>query len=354
MRPADPERQPGERQLSDAEIARELGAFLERLAAGGRFSGAVLVARDGKPFFRKAYGLASRAYGVRNRPDTKFNLGSMNKMFTSVLVGQLVQAGKLSYTEPVGRYLPDYPNKEVREKVTVYHLLTHTSGIGDYFNEKFMNASRDRFRAVRDYLPLFQEEPLQFEPGSRWAYSNAGFMLLGAIIEKVTGQSYFDYVREHLYRPAGMVNTDAYEMDADTPNLAIGYTRVETRTGEEWRNNLYLHVIKGGPAGGGFSTVEDLLRFDQALRRHEAVSAKQVEALFAGKVATPPRGHYAYGFISEEVRGGRVVGHSGGIPGLNSHHDMYLDSGYTVAGMSNYDMGAQPVINKLRRLLPTR
>src|SRR5207248_10392873 len=144
-----------------------------------------------------------------------------------------------------------------------------TSGIGDYFNDKYMEASKDRFRAIADYFPLFVDKPLAFEPGQQFRYSNAGFMVLGAVVEKVSGQDYFDYVRQQIYQPAGMINTDAYEMDHDTPNLAIGYTSRAPRGGSqlgERQNNLFLHVVKGGPAGGGFSTVEDLLRFDVALR----------------------------------------------------------------------------------------
>jgi CubicO group peptidase (beta-lactamase class C family) len=355
MRPAD-DPIPGEprKKRTDAEIAKELEAFLDRLAKADRFSGAALVAHNGKPFFRKACGLASRAYQVPNRIDTKFNLGSMNKMFTAVAVAQLAEQGKLSFNDPVGKLLPDYPNRAVAEKVTVHHLLTHTSGMGSYFNEQFMQASRDRFRSVRDYFPLFVNEPLAFDPGARWDYSNSGFMLLGAIIEKVAGQDYFTYVREHVYTPAGMRDTDAYELDRDTPNLAMGYTR-SGPDGEEGagtlRNNLFLHVIKGGPAGGGYSTVEDLLRFDQALRAHRLLSPAMTETVLAGKIGTPGGGRYAYGFIDDRVNGSRVVGHSGGFPGISSQLDMYWDTGCTVAVLTNLDRAAPPVIGKARRLL---
>jgi CubicO group peptidase (beta-lactamase class C family) len=350
--PADPSA-PG--KLSDAEIARQMEAYLDRLAGAGLFSGSVLLARDGKPFSARAYGLASKAYGVPNRLDTKFNLGSMNKMFTAVAIAQLAQQGKLAFTDPLVKHLPDYPNKAVAEKVTIHQLLTHTSGIGDYFNDKYMEASKDRFRAVSDYFPLFVDRPLAFEPGQRFQYSNAGFMVLGAVVERVSGQDYFAYVREHVYRPAGMLGTDAYEMDHDTPNLAIGYTREVAesgRLGEARKNNLYLHVVKGGPAGGGFSTVEDLLRFDQALRSHRLLNARHTELVLTGKVSVRGGGKYAYGFIDRTEQGLRVVGHGGGFPGINSDLGMYLDNGYTVAVMSNYDPpAAQRVSQKFQRLL---
>jgi CubicO group peptidase (beta-lactamase class C family) len=341
-------------KMSEAEIVRALDAYVEKLAKGDVFSGTVLVAKDDKILFKKAYGLASKAYNVRNQVDTKFNLGSMNKMFTAVTIAQLAQQGKLSFTDTVGKFLPDYPNKDVAQKVTIHQLLTHTSGLKDYFNEKFMETSRDKFREVNDYLPLFQKEPLNFEPGSKWDYSNAGFMLLGAIIEKVTGQNYFEYVREHLYKPAGMTNTDAYELDRDTPNLATGYTRETSDDVKVRKNNIFLHVLKGGPAGGGYSTVEDLHRFALALKQNKLLSAETTEKVIGGKVEMTFAGgsKYAYGFMDKTVNGQRIVGHGGGFPGLNSDLNIYLDSGYIVAVMSNYDPPtAQRVSDKFQEWL---
>lgn len=339
-------------RLSDTEIARRLDTLVSKLAAADVFSGAVLVAKDGKVLYKRACGLASRAWNASNRTDTKFNLGSMNKMFTAVAIAQLAEQGKLSFNDSIGKHLTDYPNPEAARKVTIHHLLTHTSGIGDYFNDKFIQASRDRFRAIADYFPLFVNEPLEFEPGKQFRYSNAGFLVLGAIVQKVSGQDYFDYVREHIYKPAGMIHTDAYELDRDIPNLAVGYTREGmdgSRTAGERRNNIFMHVIKGGPAGGGYSTVEDLARFAQALRSHKLLSAQSTDLLLTGKTAAMgPTSKYGYGFIETTLEAHRIVGHSGGFPGINSNLDMYLDNGYTVAAMSNYDTGTQILTNKLR------
>jgi CubicO group peptidase (beta-lactamase class C family) len=345
---ATPEK-PGEGKLSEADILGHLETYLNERAEADRFSGAVLVAKGGEPIFARAYGLASKAFNVPNRVDTKFNLGSMNKMFTAIAVAQLAEKGKLSFDDTVAKHLPDYPNKEVANKVTIHHLLTHTSGMGDFFTKEYEKSAKERLRAVKDYFPLFVNEPLKFEPGQKWDYSNSGFMLLGAIIEKVSGQSYFDYVRENLYKPAGMTNTDCYEMDQDTPNLAIGYTR--ERASRPWKNNLYLHVVKGGPAGGGFSTVEDLLKFDIALRNHKLLNPKYTDRVLTGKVALPGSStlKYAYGFRDDSRNGHRIVGHEGGFPGINSQLDIYLDLGYTVAVMSNYDPpAAARVANRMR------
>jgi CubicO group peptidase (beta-lactamase class C family) len=341
-------------KVSEAEAVKVLEAYMKKLVAADVFSGTVLVARNGKPVFANAYGMANSAYQVPNRLDTKFNLGSMNKMFTAVAICQLAEQGKLAFSDPIGKHLTDYPNKTVAEKVTIHHLLTHTSGIGDYFNDKFIDASRDKFRSIKDYFPLFVDKPLEFEPGARFRYSNAGFMVLGAVVQKVSGKDYFDYVREHIYKPAGMINTDAYELDRDIPNLAYGYTREGLGDGFEdgaRRNNLFMHVIKGGPAGGGYSTVEDLLRFDIALRQDKLLSASQRDILISGKVDAMGA-KYAYGFMESTINGKRIVGHGGGFPGINSQLDMYLESGYTVAVMSNYDPpAAQNVAGKLREML---
>ncbi len=343
------------KRLSDEEIAARAEAYVAKLAAADLFSGSVVVAHDGEPIFSRAYGLASRAHGVDNRTDTKFNLGSMNKMFTAVAVAQLAEKGRLAFTDLVAKHLPDYPNKAVAEKVTLHHLLTHTSGVGDYFNDKYMQSAKDRFRTVQDFFPLFVNKPLEFEPGARFRYSNAGFMILGAVIEKVSGQSYFDYVRDHIYTPAGMADTDAYEMDQDTPNLATGYRRINLYGQPEVgppRNNLFLHVFKGGPAGGGYSTAEDLIRFAQALRGHRLLGPELTELVMAGKVESRPEEKYAYGFFEEAVNGQRVVGHSGGFPGISSQLDIYPGLGYDVAVMSNYDPpAATHVAGKLRSLI---
>jgi CubicO group peptidase (beta-lactamase class C family) len=208
---------------------------------------------------------------------------------------------------------------------------------------------------VADFIPFFVDDPLQFEPSQRWSYSNAGYIVLGAIIEKVPGQDYYDYVREHVFKPAGMTNTDCYELDRDTPNLAIGYTRMSQKQPQPGprRNNLLLHGLRGGPAGGGYSTVEDLLRFDSALRSHKLLDAKYTDLVLTGKVKTDPdeEDWYAYGFGERRVNGKRIVGHTGGFPGISSALEMHLDTDYTAAVLSNYGGGAQAVTSRLTPML---
>jgi CubicO group peptidase (beta-lactamase class C family) len=339
--------------LSEDEIRRELTDYLERLIAADLFSGTVLVAKDDTPIFTRAAGLANVAFDVPMRLDTKLNLGSMNKMFTAVAIMQLVQRGLVTLDAPISTYLPTYP-RTVADRVTLHHLLTHTSGIGSYWNERF-EASRARIRTVDDMLQLFIDDPLAFEPGARFWYSNGGYIVLGAIVEAIAGQSYFDYVGGHIYAPTGMQNTDAYEMDQEVPNRAMGYTNTgldgQFDPGPR-RNNLFLHVVKGGPAGGGFSTVEDLLRFANALLAHRLLDAAHTDLLLAGKVPMHEDAQYAYGFHNERVFGTRIVGHGGGFPGINGQLDIYLDRGYTVAVLANYDPpAAQSVAERLRDLI---
>lgn len=340
------------KKLSEAEVLKDIEAYLKKMVATDQFSGAVLIARNGKPIFEKAYGLASRAFNVPNRVDTKFNLASMNKMFTAVAVAQLTEQDKLSFDDPIIKYLPDYPNRSVAEKVTIHHLLTHTSGLGDFFNEKF-EAQKTRLRAVQDYFPLFANDPLLLEPGQKWHYSNAGFIVLGAIIEKVSGQNYFDYVREYIFKPAGMTDTDSYETDRDIANRAIGYTEIGPSNRAEpgpLRNSLVINPVKGSPAGGGYSTVEDMLRFDVALRQHKLLNEKFTDLVLQGKINVGrPNERYAYGFMEGQTNGSRIVGHGGTSPGANTKFDMYPDLGYTVVVLSNYDpRAAERVADRFR------
>jgi CubicO group peptidase (beta-lactamase class C family) len=336
---------------TDREIAKDLERFLQKLAKADKFSGTVLLARDNKILFKGAYGLASKRFDVANRIDTKFNLGSMNKMFTAVAIAQLVEKGKLSYDDPVGKYLDSaWVQPETAEKVRIKHLLSHTAGLGSFFNDKFWKSSRLLYRELADWQPLIKDKKLKFEPGSQWSYSNTGMFLLGPVIEKVTGQGYYDYIREHIYKPLGMVNSDCYEMDRPVPNLAIGYYKKFEEEGFDWRNNILLHSLKGGPAGGGFSTVEDLFRFGRALMETKLIGRESVELLTTPKPAlNSPR--YGYGFVIKNFGDESVVGHSGGFPGINSILQIYKKSGYIYAIMSNYSQGISAVNARLAALL---
>src|SRR5262245_36451304 len=336
--------QPPAPKLEPAEIGKRLGAFVDRLAQAGVFSGTVLLRQNDKVLLTRATGVANRDFDAPIRLDTKFNLGSMNKMFTGVSVMKLVQQGKLSLDDPIGRHLDaTWLPKVDRNKVLVKHLLTHTSGLGSYFNETFDRTSRLLYRKVDDYKPLVAEETLAFEPGTKWDYSNTGMLIAGAVIEKASGMDYFEFVRKNVTGPAGMKNTDCYELDRVNPNLAVGYERRLTPGGVEFRNNVFDHVLRGGPAGGGYSTVEDLDRFAQALRTNALLDAASTQELLRPRpeIASPD---YGLGFGVDQTPTGRRVGHSGGFTGISAGLDVYLDSGWNVAVLSNFG-GAAGVVN---------
>jgi CubicO group peptidase (beta-lactamase class C family) len=337
---------------SDADLAAQVEKYVATLADADVFSGAVLVAKDGKVLFSRAYGIANRDFGAPNKLDTKFNLGSMNKMFTAVAVAQLVEQGKLSFDDPLAKFVPGFPTAAAAEKIRVKHLLTHTAGLGSYFNEEFMRSSRARYRTVDEMMQLAKGDSMAFEPGSRWSYSNTGMLVLGKVIEVASGEDYFSYVREHIAKPAGMINTDAYELDYVNPNLAVGYDKEYRDDGSKrYRNNIFQHVIRGGPAGGGYSTVEDLLRFAEALKAGKLVGKQYVALLTTPKPElSSPR--YGYGFGAEPQS--EIVGHSGGFPGISSNLDIFTKSGYVAAVQANYGGASQPVVQKIRSLVQAR
>ena len=180
-------------RMSDARIVRDLRETLVKLVAEDKFSGVALLAKNNAILFEHAYGYADHAFNVRNDINTKFNMGSMEKMFTGVAILQLAQAGTLSLDGKLIEYLPAYPNKAVANSVTIRELLTHTSGLGDFFGPEFAAANMSRFDSLESLLPLFVDKPLLFEPGSKWSYSNAGYIVLGLVIQHVTRESYDTY-----------------------------------------------------------------------------------------------------------------------------------------------------------------
>ena len=291
--------------MSEAEFKQKVAAYFADLSKRDEFSGVVLVARNGEPVFQQAYGYADREKKIPNQVDTKFNLGSINKVFTHMAIDQLVAAGKLSLNDKLGKFLPEYPNADAREKVTVGQLVDMTSGIGDFFGERYMQTPKEKLRTLQDYLPLFADKPLLFEPGSQERYSNGGYIVLGLIIEKVSGESYYDYVKQHIFAPAGMSDTDWYLTGQQVPNQAEGYSK---RNGTpDWANNADSRPARGSSAGGGYSTAPDLLKFTHAV---------------------------ADGKLQGNKEG---MGVAGGAPGINAMLIWNPRLGYTIIVLSNFD-----------------
>jgi D-alanyl-D-alanine carboxypeptidase len=337
--------------MSEAEIIAALGARLEKDAATDRFAGTVMLTRNGKVLFSGAYGLADRGKKVANTLDTRFRVGSINKMFTGTAILQLVQAGKIALNDPLGKYLTDYPNQDVADKVTIHQLLTHTGGTGDIFGPEF-DAHRLELRTLDDYVALLGKRSLAFEPGARWEYSNYGMVLLGCVIERVSGQSYYDYVAKRIYKPAGMTRTGSEPENKRVTGRSIGYTRLPGATA--WTPNTDTLPFRGTSAGGGYSTVGDLVKFSAALVNHELLDAEHTQLLITGKVDTPA-GKYAYGFDDLRKDGAGAVGHAGGAPGMNGMLRIFPKSGYVVAVLSNFDPpAAQRVAGFLELRLENR
>jgi D-alanyl-D-alanine carboxypeptidase len=348
---------PDRSAVAESNPAKELQSYFDSLASENKLSGVLLVAKDGVTIASKAAGVANKATGALIDANTKFNLGSMNKMFTAVAIAQLAQAGKLSFTDTVGKHLPDYPNKEVAEKVTIHQLLTHTSGLGMYWNDKFM-AQREKLVTVAAHLPLFAGDQLLFPPGEKFQYSNSGYMVLGAIIEKLSGKDYYSYVQEHIYTVAGMTGTGFYEPGKNAPNVAIGYSRMgpDGKPLAEPRDNNGLREVKGGPSGGGFSTAPDLVKFQRALLSYKLLDKAHTELVTTGKVDGPRgMGRYGYGFGDNNADGKHSVGHNGGAPGVAVNFEMYPESGYTAVALMNSDPPSMmPIAKALRERIPPK
>ena len=314
------------RMTQEAALAA-LSAKAEEATKNDQFSGAVLVARNGKILLQKAWGRANRETGAPNTLDTQFRLGSMNKMFTAVSTLQLVEAGKLALNDPIGKYLPDYPNKDVASKVTVRHLLTHTGGTGDIFGPEF-EKNRLTLREHGDYLKLYGARALTHEPGAEQRYSNYGFVLLGALIEKVSGMPYYDYVRTKIFQPAGMTLTDSLPETEKVAKRATGYMK----DGSSWVPNTDTLPWRGTAAGGGYSTVGDLLRFAQALESGKLISKTMLAEATKAQVEG-----YGYGFGIDGEGELKSYGHNGGAPGMNGDLRVFPQLGIVIVSLSNLD-----------------
>lgn len=334
------------KSLTSPQLIKNVGIYLNQLNKADYFSGAVLIAKDGVPIFRQAYGMASKRYNFPNQPDTKFNLGSVTKMFTAVATTQLAEQGKLSFNDTIAKHLPNYPN-EIAKKATIHQLLTHTSGIGrgKWHNEAF----QDRFvRPISEQLAMTIAPP-NFEPGSDVRYSNEAWIVLAAIIEKVSGQTFYDYIQKNIYDRAGMKDSGAFEGDREIPNLATNYTHFRWKGERDFefeagarRNTNFMSAIRGNADGRTFSTVDDLNKFAVALKNHKLLNAESLKLLMTRHIELPApswsgiKEGYGYGLEIKSVGNLTYTGKAGSSDGVSTRFDMY-SNGYTVIVLSNYD-----------------
>ena len=301
-----PEPPPAGPPLDDAQASGELRKLFDQHAAAGDFSGVALLARPNATLLSGAWGLADRAQQTPNATDTRFNFGSIGKLFTKTAVAQLVQVGKLSLDDKLSRWLPDFPHAD---SITVDMLVQHRSGVGDFFNDAYRAMDRSKLRHNRDYLALIRNQPLWFTPGTDERYSNGGYALLGEVIAKASGEDYYDYLAKHVFAPAGMRDT-GYPVEGDgAPRVAHGYTSRDGG-GPGERDNAGTRPARGSAAGGGYTTTADLLAFDRALLGAKLCDAKRAAWVVGGDDLKSPHLGFAGGapgIAAEWLREGDVT-----------------------------------------------
>jgi D-alanyl-D-alanine carboxypeptidase len=339
--PAPPPSAQAEPVSNDEQLAAVVRKEADAASAQGKFSGAILIAHHGKIILDQAWGLANREQKIPNSVDTQFCLGSLNKMFTSIAILQLVQQGKLSLDGTLSTYWPDYPNHDLASRVKIRQLLTHTGGTGDIFTPEY-EAHRPQIRTLADYVKLYGERPLRFEPGSQSEYSNYGFILLGRLIEKVSGESYAEYVQQHIFAPAGMIHTDSRPEIERVAGRATGYTK----DGEQLVSNQSMLPWSGTSAGGGYSTVGDLLLFANALQ-----SGRVLDPALLKEATSDQSGKgYGFGFYIFEDGG---FGHGGGERGINAEFRVLPKNGYVAIALANLDpFAATSMVSFINSSLP--
>lgn len=304
-----------------------------------RFMGSVLVAQDGKILLDKAYGFANMEWEVPNTPTTKFRLGSITKQFTAASILLLEERGKLKVEDPVKKYMPDAP--AAWDKITIFHVLTHTSGIPSLTSFPDFESHQAQAMTPEKLVEWFRDKPLEFEPGTKWNYSNSGYILLGYLIEKITGQTYSDFVQQNIFTPLGMKDSGYDSNSAIIAHRAAGYT--QGKSGPV--NAGFVHMSIPFSAGALYSTTEDLLRWEQGL-----FGGKVLKAESLAKMTTPFKQDYAFGLGVSTNNGHKMISHDGGIQGFNTALAYYPDDKLVVAVLANLNGPAGQIAGNLAKV----
>lgn len=328
--------------------ADRIRAHCDALARTGDLSGVILLAYEGRPILLRAYGQSNRAFAAPNTPDTTFNIASIGKMFTAIALLRLVEQGRVALTDTLITHWPDYPDRAFAERATIAQLLTHTSGLGNYW-AALAQTNNANMITLADTFALFANDPAPTEPGV-FSYSNNGYIVLGLLIERLTGRDYFDHVRDTIFAPLGMTRTEFWRLDDIVPDLALGYTRAIDTPGL-WRSNIANNVMRGSSAGGAYASAPDLLAFATALQSNRLLSPDMTSAFSQGRYPYA-RGRYGYGCSEEIINGHRLIGHSGGHIGIAGAVTIFEDIGYTAILLTNGEVDAfWDVDNAIKREL---
>lgn len=340
--------------VSDAQRIAEIDRLAKLLADADVFSGVIAIARGNEILYLGSFGKADRATGEPVRAGTRFDLASLTKMFTTVALAQLVEQGKISWDDPIGRFLPEFPLAEAREKVTIRHLVTHTSGLQESLRYCERVKCPESYPTMAAHVRLAgeaQEKTLLFEPGTRAPYTNTNFVLAGAIVERVTGQPFYEYIRRNVFRPAGMKETDFVERGGRGPRIAGKYDKRFSPDGAVFSGKAEPPrpaASYPAPFCCAHSTARDMVRFAAALQSGRLVRPETLKVLLSSK---PEAGSWGYGFdVYDEERG--IVGHGGSWTGISNSIELFTKSGYTVVILSNHTNGRSPLREAIRSILP--
>ena len=331
-------------------------AVVQQQIAAAPFSGVVLVHERGQTIFARAYGLAQRSEALPNMLDTRFATASGSKTFTSVAICQLVARGLLAFDTPLTACVPiPLPFDPT---VTIHQLLTHTSGIPDYFDEAveddyeafWHNVPVYRMRSPADFLPLFHDRPMQFAPGSRFHYNNAGFVVLALVVEHVAAMPFHRYVTHHVFEAAGMADSGYFATDQLPPRTAYGY--IEDAMDGTWRTNIFAVPIIGGGDGGAYATGADIIAFWAALLDHRLLPESLTHAMLAQHAHAHEQVHSGYGiWITRRGNGALTYTMRGGDPGVTFSSSCYPERGVQIVAIGNVSGGAGAITTALEPLL---
>lgn len=335
--------------FSDPGTSKWFDSYIDGLVAKEKLSGSVLLAVGDRAVFERYFGFADAAQKVPMTPHTRLNLGSGNKMFTALAIMLLEEQGRLRLDDPISKYFADFPDKEAADKITIANLISHTSGVGEYWTEETREAVRAADGA-KDLKALVYQAGIRFPAGEQYAYSNSNFVLAGLIVEKASGQDYDVFVRDTITGPLGMHDTDTFRMDGDDPTLAERLTR----DGDHWKP--LPKGKRGSPAGGGYSTPRDILAFAQALEAGRIVPRDTLARMTSSQTPSAlrdPANDYGFGFILGRAGRNPYYGHGGITGGVNFEFRHYPSLDATLITFCNQDNGAYDDLRRTAEKLLT-